>query len=675
MKRHFDPRDPDTFNLDTFREEQLIPIQLDSQSPIFAQFEEFRTGAPRIPFMTTAELEDIRGKYENILRNIAGIAGLLFLGPGPAALFSFIGEKIGKMADTAVAVRFLKDKEWDLLHKIYGNLLPSYNNIILTSDIGAGGRPFTIPATALGNLELIISPWLVATKHLNDGRILINLGSAMMNPKLSLLVHEAMHACQFANSDITAITLCKAAYYAGTKQYQFEPGHSWENYNTEQQAEIMEAWFVDGCNPSDELSSYARIINSQLLSIDEKYTQLGGPVGFLQNATSEEIPTRDRIGTCRHYNGGSIYRHPRHGTFGVGLGVRTFWELGGAETGPLGYPVSDSIPTPDGLHRFNHFEGGTIFINDYEDDNPKIWLLKKAISEKWFQHGWINKTGKPTGSESFKKGIGAAIEFEKGWSIYKSENATCLIGEEIQDKWRSVGAGQSFLGYPIIDMSHTAGGDGKFCHFQGGSIYWNPTAGAHAVHGDIREKWSVLSWEHGFLGYPLTDETITPDGRGRFNEFQGGVIYWSPQTGAFEVHGDIRAKWVSVGQEIGVLGYPTTDEFLTPNQRGRCNHFQNGSIFWTPFSGAHALYGPIRDAWLTAGAENGSLGFPISDITQIDNSSTLRCEFEGGHIDFIPGVGVRTKIKGDEPLTPEEKKELKRETNPHVFRGRRGVDD
>jgi uncharacterized protein with LGFP repeats len=46
---------------------------------------------------------------------------------------------------------------------------------------------------------------------------------------------------------------------------------------------------------------------------------------------------------------------------------------------------------------------------------------------------------------------------------------------------------------------------------------------------------------------PLTDESPTPDGIGRFNHFQGGSIYWTPGIGAHEVHGAIRDKWASMG--------------------------------------------------------------------------------------------------------------------------------
>jgi uncharacterized protein with LGFP repeats len=78
------------------------------------------------------------------------------------------------------------------------------------------------------------------------------------------------------------------------------------------------------------------------------------------------------------------------------------------------------------------------------------------------------------------------------------------------------------------------------------------------------------------LGSPLTDELTTPDGVGRFNHFQNGSIYWTPATGAHEVHGLIRAKWESLGWETGALGYPVRDEYAVTG--GRESEFQKGFL-------------------------------------------------------------------------------------------------
>jgi uncharacterized protein with LGFP repeats len=156
----------------------------------------------------------------------------------------------------------------------------------------------------------------------------------------------------------------------------------------------------------------------------------------------------------------------------------------------------------------------------------------------------------------------------------------------IDDKYQELGGKSGFLGSPRAPEKATPDGRGRYRHFEGGSIYATFETGAHEVHGAIRNKWAELGWERSFLGYPATDETKTPDGRGRFNHFEGGSIYWTPETGAYEVHGAIRNKWAELGWERSFLGYPTTDETSTPDGRGRYNHFQGGSIHWTREKGA-----------------------------------------------------------------------------------------
>src|SRR5674536_192705 len=159
--------------------------------------------------------------------------------------------------------------------------------------------------------------------------------------------------------------------------------------------------------------------------------------------------------------------------------------------------------------------------------------------------------------------------------------------------YAELGGPTSLLGFPLTDETATPDGTGRFNHFTGGSIYWTPATGAHEVHGAIREKWAALGWELGVAGYPLTDETATPDGTGRFNHFTGGSIYWTPATGAHEVHGAIRDKWAALGWERGVAGYPLTDETTTPDGAGRFNHFTGGPIYRTPATGAHEVHGLI----------------------------------------------------------------------------------
>ena len=155
----------------------------------------------------------------------------------------------------------------------------------------------------------------------------------------------------------------------------------------------------------------------------------------------------------------------------------------------------------------------------------------------------------------------------------------------IDDKARQI----PWIGAPVDEGAGSGemdlgDGRGRARDYENASIYWTPQTGAFEIHGDIRIHYGQVGGFRGFLHYPLTDETGTPDGVGRFNHFEGGSIYWTPETGAKEVHGAIRDLWQGMGWERSWLGYPTSDEQDMPG--GRISFFQGGAIRWTPEGGA-----------------------------------------------------------------------------------------
>ena len=169
------------------------------------------------------------------------------------------------------------------------------------------------------------------------------------------------------------------------------------------------------------------------------------------------------------------------------------------------------------------------------------------------------------------------------------------------------------------------------------AAYPYPTpSGTRIVGGAIEQAWLRLGGSYGFLGWPRTDETRTPFRTGAFNHFDGGSIYWSPRTGAHEVHGDIRAKWSSAGWENSSVGFPVTDE--NPIRGGAFQHFQTGSIYWSPETGSHIVLGAIRDKWGSLGWENSPLGFPVTDEYAIPGGA--RSDFQEGCITWTPSTGA-----------------------------------
>jgi hypothetical protein len=200
---------------------------------------------------------------------------------------------------------------------------------------------------------------------------------------------------------------------------------------------------------------------------------------------------------------------------------------------------------------------------------------------------------------------GESVSGQRGLGLWSVLAALALAGGArpaaagpIDDKYAALGGSRGFLGAPAAEERTTPDGAGRYRHYRSGSIYWSPGTGAHEVHGLIRDKWSTLGWERSFLGYPVTDETATPDGVGRYNHFEHGSIYWSPETGAHEIHGLIREKWANLGWERGYLGYPVTDELETSDRARRFNTFQYGTIFWSPAAGAYLADTPAGSARL-----------------------------------------------------------------------------
>lgn len=139
-----------------------------------------------------------------------------------------------------------------------------------------------------------------------------------------------------------------------------------------------------------------------------------------------------------------------------------------------------------------------------------------------------------------------------------------------------------------------------------------------AATSAIDEKYAHVG---GLLGNPVTD--VEFGGKNYeipYRKYERGAIYVTPH-GTHEVHGAIYQKYIALGALASFLGFPETDEQSTTLGTGRFNHFQGGSIYWSPSSGAWSIHGSMRDKWWQMDAERGYLGFPVSDIEQVSSGS------------------------------------------------------
>jgi uncharacterized protein with LGFP repeats/GH25 family lysozyme M1 (1,4-beta-N-acetylmuramidase) len=347
-------------------------------------------------------------------------------------------------------------------------------------------------------------------------------------------------------------------------------------------------------------------------------------------------------------NNAEILYDPASGAFAVQGAIYQHYGINGWNSSSLGFPTSEEIGTPDGVGRYSRFQGGAI----YWTPSTKAATVLSHIQDKWASLGAERSfLGYPTTDTSpdVNTGSGEVNHFQGGSIYWTWEAGAWSVHGAIEGKWTSMGAVTSPLGYPVTDESGTPDGVGRYNHFAdpivsgpvvaSASIYWTPKTGAWSIRGSIRDKWASLGWERSFLEYPTTDETTTPDGVGRYNHFANdGSIYWTPGTGAWSVRGSIRDRWASLGWELSVLGYPVTDENGTPDGVGRYNHFQGGSIYWSPGTGAWEVHGSIRDTWSSLGWERSRLGYPVSNEYGVPGGR--RSDFQHGSITWIAATGA-----------------------------------
>ncbi|CAN5144037.1 alpha/beta hydrolase-fold protein [soil metagenome] len=249
-------------------------------------------------------------------------------------------------------------------------------------------------------------------------------------------------------------------------------------------------------------------------------------------------------------------------------------------------------------------------------------------------NGWIGDCITP----EYSVAGGLAQDFRNGRIYFTSGTGAQPVAGRIAGAYMNTGAAAGPLGFPRTPELGTPDGRGRFNHFQNGSIYWTPQTGAHPVSGDILAEESAQGWEGGPLGYPTADEIATPGKPGKVQGFEIGAMY-SSANGTHAVLGMIMGKYGELGWENGWLGFPKSNE-VPIKDNGRFTEFEGGNIYWSPGTGAWSVEnGPLFDGWKSVGYEGGRLGFPISD--KFDIPGGVQQNFQFGYITVI---GDKTEV-------------------------------
>ena len=344
--------------------------------------------------------------------------------------------------------------------------------------------------------------------------------------------------------------------------------------------------------------------------IRSKYNTEGGAEGWLGYPTSEERKLKN--GASQSFENGQIHWHAgdnhTHATHGA---IQSYWASQNWENGWLGYPTSDEQTNSKGASQ--QFQGGEIL---YYKDGSTV----PSIQAKWEELGGANgKLGAPTDSVTVKTSQGYVKSFANGIIFATSQedkNTAYIIDSNIYAYWNKLGGPKSYLGLPTEAAKTVQSGNlrGIQQNFQNGTIFYSSKTGTHAIRGAIKTQFDHYGLNKP--GFPTSDETKSAD-NGVWQTFQRGTFYWKSNTGAHLVANGFLTRYGQNGYEHGYLGYPTSDEY---NDRGHSRqNFEHGRFWWNGFpNGSYSHY----VQW--AGQPNTHYCAPASGFMMMRNAGKWR---------------------------------------------------
>jgi hypothetical protein len=316
----------------------------------------------------------------------------------------------------------------------------------------------------------------------------------------------------------------------------------------------------------------------------------------------------------------------------------------GGSSGFLGAPTSLLIADTGASGFHINYKPGTAI---YWSPDTGAHSIGGAIGGRWLANGGPQSNfGYPTTDEAATAdGICRFTYFSGQAGIFWTQaTGACLIYGEIFKKWFAQGAEKSGIGYPITDETSTVDGKARFNNFKSGAIYFTAAGGAVLIYGSIFQKWTAQGGVTSGMGIPITDETSSGDGTFRYNLFQNsGAICASGSTGTCcMIYGEIYKKWISIGGLATGDFVPITDELLCVG--GKHNELKSSySLYYTVVHGAFLIYGDIRKKWLSFGGPDSWMGLPISDEMPLAGGGRTQ-QFENAALQWHGSYDTMTAV-------------------------------
>jgi uncharacterized protein with LGFP repeats len=386
------------------------------------------------------------------------------------------------------------------------------------------------------------------------------------------------------------------------------------------------------------------------------------------------MPTPYGGGAYQLFKGGSIFNSPSTGAHDLYGPVQTeffatqkeFDARGVVAMKVLGLPTSDeAVSTLATGARTATFQFGTI---DYTPATG-AHVFYRAIADEYahtasetdgYNRNVQQLLGAPTSDETYVPDVtgGRMNTFQHGVIYWSSATGAHVVYGAINAA--SVG-GAPFYGLPTTDEAPFGGVAGlRATRFQFGTFLWSAATGVHLISGPIGAEYDTTASENDayrrsvqqILGLPTSDEITVPGVAGaRKCTFQGGTIYWSPATGAHVIYGAISAKYNAFGGPAA-NGLPVSDEADAGVAGLRFTNFHSGAaIYCLPGVGTYLLSGPITAKYLASAGDAGAYGAPVRSLLGAPTSDEMDVPgiaggrmntFQGGAIYWSPATGAHT---------------------------------
>jgi uncharacterized protein with LGFP repeats len=332
--------------------------------------------------------------------------------------------------------------------------------------------------------------------------------------------------------------------------------------------------------------------------------------------------------------------------------ITAAYDGSGGPTGPLGVREGGVYPVGDGFGQ--NFAAGKMFFTPATGAH---WM-QGAVLEKYESLGGPadSDLGFPTidegpgrvGPDSRNATFSAA---DKPVIFWTPATGARVVRGAINAAWDKLGGSAGVLGVPAEDEVYR--GDVASQKFTGGELSWNrkdksfttvppeladqlrdlpiPEDATSAIAAARRAAGGAL----GPLGAKDGPQyEIGDDGVGQ--NFTGGKIFYTPQTGANVVTGQVLDKYESVGGPEGDLGFPTSSEadggFGSNSRISTFAAEDEPVIFWTPDHGAVIVRGAMNAGWSKLDGAKGPLGAPVAD--QSENGDVVTQRFSEGVLSY-----------------------------------------